>query len=128
MQLGTSLGLSITSSIAQSVTQQYVNDHPGVSATDPSALLAGFRAAGWTCVGAAAISVIITIVGLRDIGLVGQKALVEDKDLTDLELAAVGRDVQQHDHTISVDLSMSIDLPQSTSSTRTRKTESSPKN
>ena len=128
-QLGTSIGLAVTSSIAQSVTEKYVRNHPDVSSTDPVALLPGFRAAGWTCVGAASISVIIAIVGLRGIGLVGQAGPSEDKRLADLELAAMGHtvDVQPQSRTISAQSSMSPIMLQNhdTASTGPEKAEPS---
>ncbi|OCH84235.1 major facilitator superfamily MFS-1 [Obba rivulosa] len=70
-RLGTSLGLAITSSIATSVSEKYNRAHPNLAATDPSVLMAGFRIAGWTCFGAAAISLLITLFGVRGIGIVG---------------------------------------------------------
>ncbi|KAJ7590083.1 major facilitator superfamily domain-containing protein [Mycena floridula] len=72
-RLGTSIGIAVTSSIATSVTQKYTKRHPGLSATSPEALMAGFRAAGWTLFSAALVSVVIGLVGLRGIGIVGQK-------------------------------------------------------
>lgn len=36
--------------------------------------MAGFRVAGWTCFSAAAISFLITLFGVRGIGIVGQRA------------------------------------------------------
>jgi len=35
--------------------------------------MVGFRAAGWTCFAAALLSFLISIVGLRGIGVVGQR-------------------------------------------------------
>ena len=40
----------------------------------PAALLEGYRAGFWTCLGAAAASCVIAAVGLRGIGKVGLKA------------------------------------------------------
>ncbi|KAI0075980.1 hypothetical protein K474DRAFT_1663636 [Panus rudis PR-1116 ss-1] len=80
-RLGTSLGLSITSSIAASVSSAYNKHHPNLTATDPSVLMAGYRAAGWTCCGAVIISLLVAIFGLRGIGLVGQQQLPLEKPL-----------------------------------------------
>ncbi|OBZ77744.1 hypothetical protein A0H81_02617 [Grifola frondosa] len=89
-RLGTSLGLAITSSIANSVSQKYNGIHPELAATDPSVLMAGFRAAGWTCCGASAISFLIAVIGMRGVGIIGQeKGDQEAKktDCSDVELA-----------------------------------------
>ncbi|KIK54808.1 hypothetical protein GYMLUDRAFT_48358 [Collybiopsis luxurians FD-317 M1] len=72
-RLGTSIGIGATSSVANSVTSHYVRLHPSSSATSPDALMYGFRAAGWTLVGAAVVSWGIGAVFLRGIGVVGRK-------------------------------------------------------
>lgn len=48
----------------------------------------GFRAAGWTCVGALAISLVVAVFGLRGIGLVGQLPK-EEKRTTAIELGRI---------------------------------------
>lgn len=75
-RIGTSLGLAVTSSIAQVVSERYNMNHPEEAPTDPAVLLPGFRVAGWTCFAAAVLSVSIAVIFLRDIGVVG-KALKE---------------------------------------------------
>lgn len=71
-RLGTSLGMATTSSIATSVSQRYSKHHPSITSGSPEALMVGFRAAGWTIFAAAALSILIGIVGLRGIGIVGK--------------------------------------------------------
>jgi len=71
-RLGTSLGLAVTSSIAEVVSERYHNNHPEQASTSPAVLLPGFRAAGWACFAAAVISASIAIVFLREIGVVGK--------------------------------------------------------
>ncbi|KAJ3486473.1 hypothetical protein NLI96_g4211 [Meripilus lineatus] len=88
-RLGTSIGLAVTSSIATSVSLAYNKKHPDLSATDPQVLLAGFRSAGWTCTASLLLSLAIAIVGLRGVGLVGQRPRVE-KVRSDLELNDLG--------------------------------------
>ncbi|OCH89214.1 MFS general substrate transporter [Obba rivulosa] len=86
-RLGTSLGLAISSSIATTISENYNRAHPELAATDPSVLLGGFRAAGWTCCGAATIALLIALFGLRDIGVVGQRthsSMVENTGGQDL--------------------------------------------
>lgn len=75
-QIGTSLGLAITSSIATSVSSKYHAANPSLLADSPEVLMVGFRAAGWTCFAAALLSFIIALVGLRGIGIVGQKSRI----------------------------------------------------
>ena len=48
----------------------------------------GFRAAGWTCVGALAISLVVAVFGLRGFGLVGQQPK-EEKRTTAIELGCM---------------------------------------
>ncbi|EKM56493.1 uncharacterized protein PHACADRAFT_207718 [Phanerochaete carnosa HHB-10118-sp] len=88
-RLGTSIGLAVTSTIANSVSAKFNRQHPELGAEDPAVLMAGFRAAGWTCCGAIVIALIIAAVGLRGIGLVGQQrpAACAEKSDGDIELA-----------------------------------------
>ncbi|KAJ6588750.1 major facilitator superfamily domain-containing protein [Mycena capillaripes] len=72
-RLGTSLGLAVTSSIAAAASQKYQHAHPMLAADSPEVLMAGFRAAGWTCFAAAVVSFIIAVFGLRGIGILGHK-------------------------------------------------------
>lgn len=76
-QLGTSIGLSVLSTVANSVSLRFNKTHPDCSPTDPSVLMAGFRAAGWTCSAAMTLALIIAIGGMRGVGLVGQKRTTE---------------------------------------------------
>ncbi|KAJ7757476.1 MFS general substrate transporter [Mycena metata] len=70
--IGTSLGLAVTSSIATSTSQKFQRAHPELALTAPDVLMAGFRSAAWTCLGAAALSFAIALVGLRGIGIIGR--------------------------------------------------------
>lgn len=78
LQLGTSLGVAVTSSIATSVSKNFHSTHPTLSPNSPEVLIVGLRAAGWTLVGAGAISFVIALVGLRGIGIVGQQRNPQD--------------------------------------------------
>ncbi len=51
--------------------------------------MAGFRASGWTCCGTVSLSLLIAIVGIRGIGLAGQRRPIVEKmkDGQDIELA-----------------------------------------
>ncbi|EIM80377.1 MFS general substrate transporter, partial [Stereum hirsutum FP-91666 SS1] len=73
IRIGTSLGLSITSSISTSVSGHYLrtHTHSELSASSPEVLMAGFRAAGWTCCAASGVSFLIALVRFRGIGIVG---------------------------------------------------------
>ncbi|KAJ6552790.1 major facilitator superfamily-domain-containing protein [Mycena capillaripes] len=77
-RLGTSLGVAVTSSIATFVSKKYHSTHPTLSSSSPEVLMIGLRAAGWTLCGAGAISFMIALVGLRGIGIVGQRRDSED--------------------------------------------------
>ncbi|KAJ7626866.1 major facilitator superfamily-domain-containing protein [Roridomyces roridus] len=72
-RLGTSIGIAVTSSIATAVSDKYHSSHPTPLADSPTVLMVGFRAGGWTLCGAGALSVLVALVGLRDIGIVGQQ-------------------------------------------------------
>jgi hypothetical protein len=63
----------VTSSIAAAVSEKYAKAHPSLLADSPEVLMVGFRAAGWTCFAAAVLAFLIALVGLRGIGIVGQK-------------------------------------------------------
>ncbi len=84
----------MTSSIATSVSQKYNTRHSDLAPTDPQVLLAGFRVAGWTCCASLLISLAIAVVGLRGIGLVGQRPYVEktrgELELDDLQESTLG--------------------------------------
>lgn len=72
-QLGTSIGLAVTSTIANFVSGKFNKKYPNLNASDPAVLMAGFRAAGWVCCGTIAVSLVIALVGMRGVGLVGQR-------------------------------------------------------
>lgn len=57
-------------------------------------LLAGFRAAGWTCAGTLVLAILIALVGLRGIGLVGQQRICQPEKpvLDDVEMVLRGQD------------------------------------
>ncbi|PSR74384.1 hypothetical protein PHLCEN_2v9892 [Hermanssonia centrifuga] len=89
VSLGTSVGLAVTSTIANSVSTRFNKEHPEYVGTSPEVLMAGFRAAGWTCCGTVSLSLLIAIVGIRGIGLAGQRRPIVEKmkDGQDIELA-----------------------------------------
>ncbi|KAL4251979.1 MFS transporter superfamily protein [Abortiporus biennis] len=97
-RLGTSIGLAITSSIANSVSQKYNKSHPELESTDPQVLMPGFRAAAWTCFGALCISFVIAVFGMRGIGLVGQTPIIDSVDnKSEHELSEVVASRTSHD-------------------------------
>lgn len=73
-QIGTSLGLAITSSIATATSEKYQLVHPELALDSPEVLMVGFRAAGWTCFAVSVLSFAIAIFGLRGIGIIGRNA------------------------------------------------------
>ncbi|GFP60402.1 MFS-type transporter 1 [Trichoderma asperellum] len=68
-QLGTAIGLTITSLIATSVT----NASPEADKTSPSALMAGYRAVFWTMFAAMALTCVLSVLGLRTVKQLGVK-------------------------------------------------------
>lgn len=72
-RLATAIGLAVTSEIADSVSKTYSNKHPDLDAQSPEVLMVGFRAAGWTCFASTLLSIIIVILGLRGLGIIGEK-------------------------------------------------------
>ncbi|KUI64247.1 hypothetical protein VM1G_11022 [Cytospora mali] len=73
-QLGNSIGLAVTAMIAASVTESVGTDGADTSGVSYNyAELKGYRAAFWTCFAAAAVSTVISTVGLRNAGKVGEK-------------------------------------------------------
>ncbi|KAF8204419.1 major facilitator superfamily domain-containing protein [Mycena galopus ATCC 62051] len=73
-RMGTSLGLAVTSSVATATSQKYQRAHPELALESPEVLMAGFRAAGWTCFAAAIVCFIFALFGLRGIGIVGRQS------------------------------------------------------
>jgi hypothetical protein len=70
--------MAITFSIATNVSRRYSESHPSLRPNSPEVLMAGFRAGGWTLCGAAALSIIIGLIGLRGIGIVGRQETSTD--------------------------------------------------
>ncbi|KAF4568600.1 hypothetical protein EYR40_009994 [Pleurotus pulmonarius] len=98
-RLGTSLGLAITSSIATSTSERYNKVHPEFAADSPEVLMVGFRAAGWTCLAAAALGFIVAAIGLRGIGVVGRITKNDDSH-GDLSLESIKSNSQVSVRTI----------------------------
>lgn len=74
-RLATSISLAIISSISSVVSNKYLSSHafnPALTSESPEVLLSGYRAAGWMCVGCAGVSLLISAVGLRGLGVVGR--------------------------------------------------------
>ncbi|KAK7063775.1 MFS general substrate transporter [Favolaschia claudopus] len=71
-RLGTSLGLAVSSSVATAISQKFQRRHPDLPLDSPDVLMAGFRAAGWTCLAISVLGFVSALVGLRGIGIVGQ--------------------------------------------------------
>ncbi|KAF7337696.1 MFS general substrate transporter [Mycena sanguinolenta] len=73
-RMGTSLGLAVSSSVATATSQRFQRAHPELAIDSPEVLMAGFRAAGWTCFAVAVLCFGFGLFGLRGIGIVGQTA------------------------------------------------------
>ena len=63
----------MTSTIADEVSAKFNSKHPELGEEDPAVLMAGFRAAGWTCCATVAVALLIALIGMRGVGLVGQQ-------------------------------------------------------
>lgn len=68
-QLGTAIGLTVTSLIATSVT----NASPDADKSSPNALMAGYRAVFWTMFAAMAMTCVLSVLGLRTVKQLGVK-------------------------------------------------------
>ncbi|KAF7337738.1 MFS domain-containing protein [Mycena sanguinolenta] len=75
-RMGTSLGLAVSSSVATATSQRFQRAHPELALGSPEVLMAGFRAAGWTCFAVAVLCFGFGLFGLRGIGIVGQRASI----------------------------------------------------
>ncbi|KAJ6474476.1 major facilitator superfamily [Mycena vitilis] len=82
-RLGTSIGMAVTTSISTSVSQGFQARHPGLSSDDPQVLMAGFRAGAWSLFGAAILSFVIALIGLRGIGIIGQSSDNSKSEISD---------------------------------------------
>lgn len=69
-QTGKSVGLALTALVANEVTKNSVYQEK----FSPEALLVGYHAAFWFCVGLILVSLVISVWGLRKIGKVGIKS------------------------------------------------------
>ena len=63
----------MTSTIANTVSTKYNARNPHLAATEPAVLMIGFRAGGWVCCATVVIAIVISLFGMRGIGLVGQQ-------------------------------------------------------
>ncbi|KAI1339127.1 MFS general substrate transporter [Xylariaceae sp. FL0016] len=70
-QLGTAIGLTLTSLIAASTTASAAS--PNADKTSPAALMAGYRAVFWTMAAWMAAVCLVCVVGLRKVGAIGVK-------------------------------------------------------
>ncbi|UKZ78318.1 hypothetical protein TrVFT333_006054 [Trichoderma virens FT-333] len=68
-QLGTAIGLTVTSLIATSVT----NAFPDADKASPGALMVGYRAVFWTMFAAMALVSVLSVLGLRTVKQLGVK-------------------------------------------------------
>ena len=68
-QIGKSVGLALTAVIANSVSRNL--DH--TNRTEASVLLEGYQAAWWFILAITALSIVVSLVGLRHIGKLGLK-------------------------------------------------------
>lgn len=68
-QLGTAIGLTVTSLIAASVTDASLDSDK----TSPSALMVGYRAVFWTMFAAMALVCVLSVLGLRAVKQLGVK-------------------------------------------------------
>ncbi|THH29702.1 hypothetical protein EUX98_g4481 [Antrodiella citrinella] len=121
-RLGTSIGLAVSSSVAVSVSQKFLQmpAHAHLSATDPEVLMSGFRAAGWTCVGALSIALVVAVIGLRGIGLIGQQT--EEKRTSVIEMGRMSIVVPGDEEAgpIDIDTTYNVDSVNLDSDSRTQ--------
>lgn len=68
-QVGISIGLTISSVVASSVTENSAYEDK----TSASALMEGYRATFWLLFGLTLLTSVVGVVGLRKLGRVGQK-------------------------------------------------------
>lgn len=68
-QLGSAIGLSVTQVIASSVT----NESSYLQKSSPAALMEGYRTVFWTMFGWMVFLCLVSVVGLRRVGVIGVK-------------------------------------------------------
>jgi hypothetical protein len=73
----------VGSSIATAISAQFNSMHTELSSTDPLVLMAGFRGAGWWCLGLAIVSWVIGAVGMQKIGIIGGRTPVSKGEVDD---------------------------------------------
>lgn len=78
-RLATSISLAVISNIANVVSTNYLASHPLDAALgkqteeSPAVLLVGYKFGAWLCVGCVGVSLVLSVVSLRKLGVVGKK-------------------------------------------------------
>lgn len=74
-RLATAISLAILSTASNSASSAYLAKHPLDNVSEnPDVLLAGYRiGGGWGCVGCVAVGLVLSVVGLKGMGVVGRK-------------------------------------------------------
>ncbi|KAJ7185443.1 major facilitator superfamily-domain-containing protein [Mycena filopes] len=85
-RLGLSIGVAVTSSINTAASQKYHSAHRDLAENSPEVLMAGFRVGAWSLCGAAGLSFVIALLGLRGIGIIGERAAETEKTGLDLDV------------------------------------------
>ncbi|OSC97556.1 hypothetical protein PYCCODRAFT_1527995, partial [Trametes coccinea BRFM310] len=72
-RLGTSVGLALSSSVANAVSASYQKNHPEVAVNSAPVVLAGIRAGAWVTFALGAVAFVLCVLGLRGVGITGRK-------------------------------------------------------
>ncbi|KAI9069385.1 MFS general substrate transporter [Trametes sanguinea] len=97
-RLGTSVGLALSSSVANAVSASYQRSHPDFTSSSAPVVLAGIRAGAWVTFGLGAVAFVLCVLGLRGVGVMGrrvppdaQSAMSQSSDSEGGEVDAAGK-------------------------------------
>lgn len=87
-RISTAVGLALTSLVATSVSNNYAHAHD-IDPVSPRALLEGYHAAGWLCLAAASVGLILNFWALRGVGVMGGRK-GEQRKQERMEMSTLG--------------------------------------
>ncbi|TFK57587.1 major facilitator superfamily MFS-1 [Heliocybe sulcata] len=88
-RISTAVGLALTSLVATSVSNNYARAHD-IDPDSPRALLEGYHAAGWLCLAAATVGLMLNFWALRGVGVMGGSKGKQNAEREQLEMLRLG--------------------------------------
>ncbi|KAL7277638.1 hypothetical protein ACG7TL_008565 [Trametes sanguinea] len=102
-RLGTSVGLALSSSVANAVSASYQKNRPEVVANSAPVVLAGIRAGAWVTFGLGAVAFVLCVVGLRGVGVTGRRVQPDAQSAMSASSDAEAGETEAHGKPSNVD-------------------------